>query len=90
MQPFRSNRPEDRHPATTAGNPPPERSKRHSGLLNSIGLDNDGIDYFLANHVPYLTSLGTAVIANIADYNRDEFVENGASSMTSRNWRRSG
>ncbi|MCA9095218.1 MAG: dihydroorotate dehydrogenase, partial [Planctomycetaceae bacterium] len=62
-------------PQPRAGNPPPRTVETTSGLLNSIGLDNDGIDYFLANHVPYLTSLGTAVIANIAGHNRDEFVE---------------
>jgi len=62
-------------PQPRAGNPPPRTVETTSGLLNSIGLDNDGIDYFLANHVPYLTSLGTAVIGNIAGHNRDEFVE---------------
>lgn len=62
-------------PQPRAGNPPPRTVETTSGLLNSIGLDNDGIDYFLANHVPYLASLGTAVIANIAGHNRDEFVE---------------
>lgn len=62
-------------PQPRAGNPPPRTVETSSGLINSIGLDNDGIDYFLKNHVPYLTSLGTAVIANIAGHNRDEFVE---------------
>lgn len=62
-------------PQPRAGNPPPRTVEATSGLLNSIGLDNDGIDYFLANHVPYLTSLGTSIIANIAGHNRDEFVE---------------
>ncbi|MCA9076451.1 MAG: dihydroorotate dehydrogenase [Planctomycetaceae bacterium] len=56
------------------GNPPPRTVETPSGMLNSIGLDNDGIDYFLETHVPYLTSLGTAVIANIAGRNVDEFV----------------
>lgn len=61
------------------GNPPPRTVETPSGMLNSIGLDNDGIDYFIENHIPYLTSLGTAVIANIAGRNVDEFV-----SMASR------
>lgn len=56
------------------GNPPPRTVETASGLLNSIGLDNDGIDYFIETHIPYLTSLGTAVIANIAGRNVDEFV----------------
>jgi dihydroorotate dehydrogenase (NAD+) catalytic subunit len=44
-------------------------------LLNAIGLDNDGIDHFLAHHLPYLKSLPTAVIGNVAGENEDEFVE---------------
>ncbi len=57
------------------GNPPPRTVETPSGMLNSIGLDNDGIDYFIESHVPYLTSLGTSIIANIAGRNVDEFVQ---------------
>jgi dihydroorotate dehydrogenase (NAD+) catalytic subunit len=58
-----------------AGNPPPRTVETPSGLLNAIGLDNDGIDHFLAHHVPYLKTLPTAVIGNVAGENEDEFVE---------------
>jgi dihydroorotate dehydrogenase (NAD+) catalytic subunit len=61
-------------PRERRGNPPPRTYETASGLLNSIGLDNDGIDVFIAKHLPYLTSLGTSVIANIAGHDRDEFV----------------
>src|SRR5260221_7280612 len=44
-------------------------------MLNAIGLDNDGIDYFIEHHLPYLRSLPTAIIANIAGKHEDEFVE---------------
>jgi dihydroorotate dehydrogenase (NAD+) catalytic subunit len=57
-----------------AGNPPPRTIETPSGLLNAIGLDNDGIDHFIAHHLPYLRTLPTAVIANIAGKNEDEFV----------------
>ncbi|MCC6420244.1 MAG: dihydroorotate dehydrogenase [Gemmataceae bacterium] len=60
-----------------AGNPPPRTVETASGMLNAIGLDNDGIDHFLAHHVPYLTTLPTAIIANIAGKNEAEFVEMG-------------
>jgi len=43
-------------------------------LLNSIGLDNDGIDAFVEHHLPYLRELPTAVIVSIAGRNHDEFV----------------
>jgi dihydroorotate dehydrogenase (NAD+) catalytic subunit len=47
-------------------------------MLNSIGLDNDGLEAFLTKHLDYLLGLGTAVIANIAGRNVDEFVEMAA------------
>src|SRR5262249_27266837 len=60
------------------GNPPPRTVETPSGLLNAIGLDNDGIDHFLAHHLPCLRTLPTAVIANIAGKSEDEFVEMAA------------
>jgi dihydroorotate dehydrogenase (NAD+) catalytic subunit len=60
------------------GNAPPRTVETPSGLLNAIGLDNDGLDHFLAHHLPYLRSLPTAVIANIAGKNEDEFVDMAA------------
>lgn len=58
-----------------AGNPPPRTCETPSGMLNAIGLDNDGIEHFLHQHLPYLRTLPTAVIANIAGKTEDEFVE---------------
>ena len=57
------------------GNPPPRTVETPSGLLNAIGLDNDGIDHFLEHHVPYLKSLPTAVIGNVAGEDEDEFID---------------
>src|SRR5437588_1115732 len=57
------------------GNKPPRTVETPSGMLNAIGLDNDGIDHFIAHHLPYLRTLPTAVIANIAGKNESEFVE---------------
>ncbi len=48
------------------GNPPPRTVETTSGMLNSIGLDNDGIDTFIEKHVPYFAGLNTSLIANIA------------------------
>jgi len=56
------------------GNPPPRTVETPSGMLNAIGLDNDGIDHFIEHHMPYLRTLPTAVIGNIAGKNEDEFV----------------
>lgn len=60
------------------GNPPPRTVESASGMLNAIGLDNDGIDHFIAHHLPYLRTLPTAIIANIAGKTAEEFVEMAA------------
>jgi dihydroorotate dehydrogenase (NAD+) catalytic subunit len=62
-----------RHPR--AGNKPPRTVETASGMLNAIGLDNDGIEHFIRHHLPYLRTLPTAIIANIAGKNESEFFE---------------
>src|SRR6266852_6324800 len=61
-----------RHPRK--GNAPPRTVETPSGMLNSIGLDNDGIDHFIEHHLPYLRTLPTAIIANIAGKSEEQFV----------------
>jgi dihydroorotate dehydrogenase (NAD+) catalytic subunit len=65
-----------RHPR--AGNAPPRTVETASGMLNAIGLDNDGIEHFLHHHLPYLRTLPTAVLANIAGENEEDFVDMAA------------
>jgi dihydroorotate dehydrogenase (NAD+) catalytic subunit len=57
-----------------AGNPPWRTIETASGMLNSIGLDNDGIEAFVAHHLPYLDSLGVPIIVSIAGRTHEEFV----------------
>jgi dihydroorotate dehydrogenase (NAD+) catalytic subunit len=57
-----------------AGNAPWRTVETTGGMLNSIGLDNDGIDAFIAHHLPYLRTLGTAIVVSIAGRDHDEFV----------------
>jgi len=61
-------------PQSRIGNPPPRTVETASGLLNSIGLDNDGLEAFVEKHLDYLLSLGAPIIANIAGHDRDEFL----------------
>jgi dihydroorotate dehydrogenase (NAD+) catalytic subunit len=61
-------------PLPRIGNPPPRTFETAGGLLNSIGLDNDGLDAFLEKHLPFLLELGTSLIVNIAGASADEFV----------------
>jgi dihydroorotate dehydrogenase (NAD+) catalytic subunit len=56
------------------GNPPPRTVETTGGMLNSIGLDNDGIEAFIEQKLPYLASLKTAVIVSIAGKTADEFI----------------
>jgi dihydroorotate dehydrogenase (NAD+) catalytic subunit len=58
-----------------AGNVPPRTVETPSGMLNAIGLDNDGIDHFIGHHLSYLRTLPVAILANIAGKNEDEFYE---------------
>lgn len=56
------------------GNPPWRTVETAAGLLNSIGLDNDGIDAFVAHHLPYLRGIGTRLIVSIAGRVPDDYV----------------
>ncbi|HJQ80696.1 MAG TPA: dihydroorotate dehydrogenase [Lacipirellulaceae bacterium] len=57
-----------------AGNAPWRTIETPAGMLNSIGLDNDGIEAFIAHHLPYLAALGVPILVSIAGRNHDEFV----------------
>jgi dihydroorotate dehydrogenase (NAD+) catalytic subunit len=61
-------------PQPRAGNAPWRTVETAAGMLNSIGLDNDGIEAFVAGHWPYLKALGTPVVVSIAGHDLDEFV----------------
>jgi len=68
------------------GNAPWRTIETAAGMLNSIGLDNDGLEAFIEHHLPYLTTLGAPVIVSIAGSTLDEFVEmaarlNGSSGL---------
>ena len=60
------------------GNAPWRTVETAAGLLNSIGLDNDGIDAFIVHHLPYLRTVGAPIIVSIAGKTHDEFVEMAA------------
>ena len=64
--------------APRPGNQPWRTVETACGLLNSIGLDNDGIDAFALHHLPYLRELPTAIVVSIAGRTHEEFVEMAA------------
>ncbi len=55
------------------GNPPPRVWETPGGLLNSIGLQNHGVEAFCTHDLPYLRETGTAVIVNIIGHTVDEY-----------------
>ena len=52
--------------APRLGNPPPRIAECSSGILNSVGLQNPGVDHFIEKDLPWLSQQNTAMIANIA------------------------
>ena len=61
-------------PLPRQGNVPWRTVETAAGLLNSIGLDNDGVDAFVKNQLPFLRECGAPVIVSIAGANAAEFV----------------
>ncbi len=57
------------------GNPPPRLAETPCGLLNSIGLENVGVEVFLEQKLPWLRSVNTAVIVNILGNSVEEYAE---------------
>lgn len=57
------------------GNPPPRIVETASGMLNAIGLENVGVDRFLAEKMPYLRGLTVPVIVNILGDSVEEYRE---------------
>lgn len=48
------------------GNKPPRIAETPAGILNSVGLQNPGVEAFIKNEIPFLRQFDTAIIANIA------------------------
>lgn len=48
------------------GNPPPRVAETPAGMLNSVGLQNPGVDYFLEKELPEIVNQDTVLIANMA------------------------
>ena len=57
------------------GNPPPRIVETPSGMLNSIGLANIGVDKYIKKKIPLYSSIGTKIIMNIAGSTLDEYKE---------------
>jgi dihydroorotate dehydrogenase (NAD+) catalytic subunit len=62
-------------PEPRAGNPPPRLWETPSGLINSIGLPNKGLEGFLGQDLPRLAELPVPLIVSVMATSHDEFAE---------------
>lgn len=58
-----------------AGNPPPRIAETPNGILNSVGLQNPGVEYFAQSIMPILSEYDTNVIANMSGNTIEEYCE---------------
>jgi len=58
-----------------SGNQPPRLFPTPSGMINSIGLENVGVDSFIHDKMPFLREAGCTVFVNVFGFSEDEYVE---------------
>jgi dihydroorotate dehydrogenase (NAD+) catalytic subunit len=60
-------------PTERTGNPAPRIAETPAGMLNCVGLQNPGIERFIAEEIPYLRKYDTAIIANVSGNTVEEY-----------------
>jgi dihydroorotate dehydrogenase (NAD+) catalytic subunit len=60
-------------PLPREGNPPPRIAETESGMLNSIGLQNPGIDAFLESVLPLLGQLGIPIWVSVGGFSAEDY-----------------
>lgn len=56
------------------GNPPPRIAEVYGGMLNSVGLQNPGVDYFIKEDIPFLRQFDTKIIVNVCGHTVEEYI----------------
>ena len=57
-----------------AGNPGVRVAECASGMLNSVGLQNPGVDYFIENDLDFMKDSGASVIVNVAGHSYEDYI----------------
>jgi len=57
------------------GNPYPRMAETPSGMLNAVGLQNKGIDYFCEHIYPTISGYDTAMIVNVSGSQVEDYIE---------------
>lgn len=60
-------------PLPREGNPPPRIAETDGGMLNSIGLQNPGLDRFVGEHLPRLADLGIPLWVSVGGFSAGDF-----------------
>jgi dihydroorotate dehydrogenase (NAD+) catalytic subunit len=60
-------------PVPWEGNPTPRIAETHGGMLNSVGLQNPGVDAFIQEELPYLKTFRTKIIVNVVGKSIGEY-----------------
>ncbi len=60
-------------PLPRDGNPPPRIAETECGMLNSIGLQNPGIDAFVRDNLPLLAELGVPLWVSVGGFSADDY-----------------
>lgn len=55
------------------GNAAPRIAEVYGGMLNSVGLQNPGVDYFIENDLPFLKKYDTKIIVNVCGHSIEEY-----------------
>ena len=56
------------------GNPYPRMAETPMGMLNTVGMQNKGVDYFVRHIYPEIEDIGTNIIVNVAGFSIEEYV----------------
>lgn len=56
------------------GNDAPRIAEVYGGLLNSVGLQNPGVEHFIKEDIPFLRQYDTNIIVNVCGHSVDEYV----------------
>lgn len=57
------------------GNPYPRMAETPSGMLNAVGLQNKGVDYFVKNIYPAIKNYNTNILVNVSGSTIDDYVK---------------
>lgn len=57
------------------GNPVPRIAETYGGMINAVGLQNPGVDYYIEHELPFARQFDTKIIANVAGHSILEYCD---------------